>query len=99
MEERIKAYAAWANEERPEHKGVAKRCWDAAWDAALKSRTKPEVGMSYETERAIETLLEKEINEIIESSKMWYPHNMAFDCRVALIRAGYKIIPPTSEGE
>lgn len=50
----------------------------------------------YLEEKSIEAILESAINDIIESGVVWYPSNMAFACRSALINSGYKItIPPT----
>lgn len=45
----------------------------------------------YEEEKAIEFTLEAEIQEVVDSGKVWHPHNMAYGCRQALLRAGYYI--------
>lgn len=46
---------------------------------------------AYTAEKEIEAVIEAEIQSIIDSGRMWFPHNMAFGIRQALSVKGYKI--------
>jgi hypothetical protein len=55
--------------------------------------------MEYKSEKAIEDVMEKAIQEVLDSNKLWYPHNMAFACRSALVNAGFTMTKATGKPE